>query len=315
MAESQRIVSLLSSATEIVFGIGAGERLAAVSHECDYPPAARQLPRATRSLIDSTQSAADIDKQVASRWSEGLALYELDADLIRRLRPSLILTQAQCDVCAIRHADVLDLVRSDEALRDTQVLALSPTTLADVFDDIQRVGQAAGCEVEAAGFVARLKARIDRIASRTALLAAEERPRVACIEWVEPLMLAANWTPELLAHSGGRPGLAEAGKHSVYSRWEALIEYDPEVLFISPCGFDLPRSLQEANSLQDRPGWRQLSAVRNGRVWVIDGNAYLNRPGPRLIDSLEILAHLTHPQIIERPEWSDPNHLPWAWLC
>jgi hypothetical protein len=132
---------------------------------------------------------------------------------------------------------------------------------------------------------------------------------------VEPLMLAANWTPELLAHSGGRPGLAEGGKHSVYGRWEALIEYDPEVLFISPCGFDLPRSLQEANSLQDRPGWRQLSAVRNGRVWVIDGNAYLNRPGPRLIDSLEILAHLTHPQIIERPEWSDPNHLPWAWLC
>jgi len=312
MEEPPRIVSLISSATEILYGIGADQHLVAVSHECDYPPAARTLPRATRSLIDSSVSAAAIDEQVATRSGEGLALYELDADLIRRLRPSLIVTQAQCDVCAVRYADVLDLVKTDASLVGTKVLALSPSSLEEVLADIQTVGEATGCQRAASVFLNQLKGRIEAIAGRTASLAEHARPRVACIEWVEPLMFAANWTPELLSLAGGRPGVAKAGQHSIYGSWEELIAYDPQALFISPCGFDLQRSVQDASSLQNRPGWQNLSAVQNGRVWVIDGNAYLNRSGPRLVDSLEILAHLTHPNVFDRPAWSDPSNLPWA---
>ncbi len=314
MDEPKRIISLLSSATEIIFGIGGQSRLAAVSHECDYPPAASQLPRATRSLIDSSRESQQIDEQVAQRSAEGLPLYELDPELIRRLRPGLIVTQAQCDVCAIRYADVIDLVQGDSDLASTEVLAISPSSLRDVLDDVTRIGQAAGLQHGAAAFRQSLERRIDAIASRTRGLSDAARPRVACIEWTEPLMLAANWTPELIELAGGRPGLAQPNQHSTYALWSDLVAYDPEVLLISPCGFDLTRSLREAALLQSRPGWSELSAVRSGRTWVIDGNAYLNRSGPRLVDSLEIVAHLIQPQLFDRPAWSDPKSLPWTRL-
>jgi iron complex transport system substrate-binding protein len=312
MADAQRIVSLISSATEILFGVGADAELVAVSHECDFPAAAQKLPRATRSLIDSSQSSGEIDKQVAERSHDGIALYELDAELIRELRPDLIVTQAQCDVCAVRYADVVGLVRSDHLLSETKVVALNPLSIDDVLSDIRRIGEATGRVSRATAFEQSLQLRVKAIREQTQSLALADRPRVACIEWVEPLMLAANWTPQLIDFAGGQSGLAVAGQHSSYSSWNDLLEYDPEVLLISPCGFDLERSKLESKFLFSKVGWKDITAVKESRSWVIDGNAYLNRSGPPLIDSLEILAHLIQPRLFGGPDWCDQASLPWA---
>lgn len=297
----KRIVSLLSSATEILFGLGAGERVVGVGHECDWPPEANTRPRVTRSWIDSQQTSGDIDQQVKQRFAEGLPLYEVDAEQLAQLSPDLIVTQAQCDVCAVRYEDVVALVQRSPALRGTKIVALQPETFADIFQDILRVGAATGASAEAAGFVARLQARVAEVQARTAGLA---RPRTVCIEWIEPLMLAANWTPTLIELAGGTAGLVQANAHSTYADWQQVVDYDPEVLLISPCGFDLERSRSEAQALLKLPRWNDLAAVRQGRVTLIDGNAYLNRSGPRIVDSLEIVAHAVHPDAFPAPSHS-----------
>ena len=296
-----RIVSLLSSGTEILFALGLGELVLAVSHECDFPPAARELPRATRSWIDSSLPSGQIDDQVKLRLAAGQPLYDLDAELICRLAPDLVVTQAQCDVCAVRHADVVDLVRARPELRSAGVVALNPQSLDDVLADIGRIGRAAEAASAAEALIESLRRRIDCIASRTAKLPEAARPRVVCIEWVEPLMAAGNWTPGLIDLAGGRSGLAVPGRHSGYISPDELSEFDPEVLLIAPCGFDLARSRQEAARLAQLPGFGELSAVKTGRAFVLDGNAYLNRSGPRLVESLEILAHLIQPQLFGPP--------------
>ena len=292
-----RIVSLISSGTEILFAIGLGREVVAVSHECDYPPAARELPQATRSLVDSSCASGQIDEQVKSLSASGAALYGLDIELICRLRPDLIVTQAQCDVCAVRYADVLDLVAGSPALAATQVVALNPQSLDEALADVLRVGKACGAAAAARAYVASLVARVGRIA----LAGVAERPRVVCIEWTDPLMTAGNWTPQLVELAGGQCGLAKAGEHSGYVQWSAIALHDPQVLIVAPCGFDLARSLLEAARLRGLSGWHDLSAVRAGRVYVIDGNAYLNRSGPRLVDSLEILGHLIQPERFPSP--------------
>ena len=302
-----RIVSLLSSGTEILFALGLGERVVAVSHECDFPEAASALPRATRSWIDSSRPSGLIDEQVKRRLAAGQPLYDLDAELICRLAPDLVVTQAQCDVCAVRHADVVDLVQSRPELRGARVAALNPQSLQDVLADVERIGRAAEAISAAEALIESLRLRIDRIASRTAELPDAARPRVVCIEWVEPLMAAGNWTPGLIELAGGRSGLATGGRHSGYISPDELREFDPEVLLIAPCGFDLARSREEALRLEQLPGFGELSAVKSGRAIVLDGNAYLNRSGPRLVESLEILAHLFQPQLFSPPP------LPRAW--
>jgi iron complex transport system substrate-binding protein len=299
----RRIVSLLSSATEILFALGVGEQVVGIGHECDWPPEATSRPRVTRSWIDSRLPSDEIDRAVHARLAAGEPLYEVDAERLLELSPDVIVTQAQCDVCAVRYEDVVSLVQRTPALAKTQIVALQPSTLAEIFDDIQRVGTAVGAERAAAAFVDSLQARIDRIAASTSSL---PRPRVICIEWVDPLMLAANWTPALIELAGGESGLTVANQHSTYAGWQATVEYDPEVILIAPCGFDLPRAEQEARRLLDLPGWRSLAAVREGRVYLIDGNAYLNRSGPRIVDSLEIVAHLLHPSVC-------PNVWPNGW--
>ena len=291
-----RIVSLLSGATEILFALGLGERVAAVSHECDWPVAARRLPRATYSNLAAAASSADIDRQVRELSAAGSPLYGLDVELIGRLAPELIVTQKQCDVCAVRYEDVLAMVAADSRLERTKVLALNPLSIGDVLDDVRRIGAAAGERC-----VAGLKARIDRVRRRSAAIPTSERPRVICIEWIEPLMLAANWVPELIEMAGGQNGLSVGGQHSTYHDWESVAAYNPHAIFISPCGWDLERSIEEARVLADLPVWSRLSAARAGQVFVVDGNAYLNRAGPRLVDSLEILGHLLHPQLHPAP--------------
>ena len=299
---AHRIASLLSAATEMLFALGLGDRVVAVSHECDWPPEANRLPRVTISHIAAAASSTAIDTQVRKLASSGKPLYGLDVDLLGQLAPDLIVTQQQCDVCAVSYTDVLAAVANDPRLAGCRVVALNPRGLGDVLADLRRVGEAAGAPDAAEQCIAALEARIEAVRQRTAMLAASERPRFVCIEWCEPLMLAANWVPEIVELAGGQNGLSIGGRHSTYHAWPDVLTYDPEVIVVSPCGFDLSRTLEEAHSLaKNVPGWATMAAVRTGRVYAVDGNAYLNRSGPRLIDSLEILAHLLHPNLFAAP--------------
>ncbi len=298
-----RIVSLLSSATEILFALGVGEQVVGIGHECDWPMEATTRPRVTHSWIDSRVPSDEIDRVVRARLAAGQPLYEVDAERLVELSPDLIVTQAQCDVCAVRYEDVVSLVKRTPALSKTQIVALQPATLVEIFDDIERIGSAVNAVNAAADYVRSLRDRTDCVAMLTKNL---PRPRVICIEWVEPLMLAANWTPTLIELAGGQSGLTVANQHSTYAEWKAIVDYDPEVVLISPCGFDLLRSDEAAQRLLALPEWHNLRAVREGRVYLVDGNAYLNRSGPRVVDSLEIVAHLLHPDVC-------PNAWPDGW--
>jgi iron complex transport system substrate-binding protein len=259
------------------------------------------LPRVTVSHIGATASSAAIDAQVRELAAAGKPLYGLDAELLGRLAPDLIVTQQQCDVCAVSYADVLSAVAADPRLAGCRITALNPQGLRDVLTDLRRVGEAAGVPAAAERCIAELETRIEAIRGRTAVLQENQRPRLVCIEWIEPLMLAANWVPEIVELAGGRNGLSIGGRHSTYHAWQDVLAYDPEVMVVSPCGFDLSRTLEEARAFAAVPGWEQMTAVRTGRVYAVDGNAYLNRSGPRLIDSVEILAHLLHPSIFAAP--------------
>jgi iron complex transport system substrate-binding protein len=309
----QRIASLLASGTEIVYGLGLGDRLVAVSHECDFPAEARLKPVVTRTLVNADATSRAIDEQVRQFSSQSLALYSIDRDKLAELRPDLIITQAQCDVCAVRYADVVAAVAELEPLKHTRVVALNPVRLADVWDDVRRVAEAAGCPQAGEPFRATLRDRVDRVARVTESLAADDRPRTVCIEWADPLMAAGNWMPEIVELAGGQNGLTSPGLHSTVTAWEDVVRYDPELLLVMPCGFDLARSAAEIELLRQRPGWESLSAVRSGRVAALDGNAYFNRSGPRLVDSLEILAHLLHPGKFVPPHLAQVPIQPWRW--
>jgi iron complex transport system substrate-binding protein len=307
-----RIVSLLSSATEMLFALGLGEQVVAISHECDYPAEATRLPRATRSRIDSTQPSGEIDRQVKRLLEAGEPLYEIDGELIRRLAPGLIVTQAQCDVCAVRYQDVIDFVAAEPALAATKVVALNPQTVGEILEDIVRVGEAAGVAGAAREFVKALQTRVERVSANDGTRSVPTT--VVCLEWLAPLMTAGNWTPELIELAGGESCLAERGKHSGYVEWEAVRDCDPDVLLVAPCGFDLARSELEARQLWQLAGFGELKAVQTARAYVIDGNAYLNRSGPRIVDSLEILAHLIQPDRFGPPDVGRASCLPYSRL-
>ena len=296
-----KIASLLSSATEMLCALGLESSLVAISHECDFPPSVLTRPRITRSRIAAAASSGQIDEQVRSLMASGAPLYEIDTELLAACRPELIVTQAQCDVCAVRYADVLAAVARCPALARTQVLALNPQSLADVVGDLDRLGQATGSVATARRLQTAWQARIAAVEQAMADLSPSARPRVAVVEWLEPLMLSGNWVPEIVALAGGRHDLTTAGRHSPYVAWEELLAYDPQAIVVVPCGFDLARTLTDWKVLAALPGWQELSAVRAGRVHAVDGNAYFNRPGVRLIDSLEILAHLLHPDRVGEP--------------
>lgn len=303
MNRKPRIASLLSSATEMICGLGLAEQLVAISHECDYPPSITHLPRVTHTRLDPTISSQAIDDQVRERLSVGESLYEVNTTLLEELSPDLIITQAQCDVCAVRLADVEAAVAGSNTLCGTEIVSLNPESIGDVLYDIRRIGQAGGAEQQAEKYIRELNSRIDHVRENAAQIVSKRgNPRrVALIEWIQPLMLSGNWMPELVAWAGGEHGLTEAGKHSPYVEWAKVIEYDPEVIVIAPCGFELQRTLTETGILQDLPGWSKLSAVTNGLLYAMDGNAYFNRSGPRLVDSLEILGHLIYPESIPQP--------------
>ena len=291
-----RIVSLLPAATEMICGIGLREQLVGISHECNWPLGLDALPRVTRSRVDSSVDSAAIDAQVKQFAASGESFYEIDADQIAALRPTLIVTQGECcDVCAVSLSAVEELVAGRPELAGTPIVPLDPKSLAEVLADIERIGVAAGANAAAVEYAHSLRQRVDAI--RAATKNATKQPlatkrRVVVIEWIEPLMAAGNWTPELVDIAGGDYGLATAGRPSPYVAWEEIVAFQPEVLIVAPCGFDLERSEREAQRLTRLPGWNQLPAVVQKKATVIDGDAYLNRPGPRLVESLELLHQL-----------------------
>jgi iron complex transport system substrate-binding protein len=287
-----RIVSLIASATEIVSALGFADSLVGRSHECDFPPPVTRLPVCTGPKFDVHGSSAEIDRRVKDVLREGLSVYNVNADLLRELRPDLIVTQSQCEVCAVSDKDVERAVCSwvESAPR---VVSLSAEDLDGLWTDIQRVADSLGAQQRGAELLAQLRGQVATLAERAAAL--PERPTVACIEWLEPLMAAGNWVPELVQLAGGVNLFGTAGKHAPWLTWEQLAAADPDVIVLMPCGWDIARIHQEMPVLTTRPEWPRLNAVRAGRVFLTDGNQYFNRPGPRLVESLEILAELFHP--------------------
>jgi iron complex transport system substrate-binding protein len=289
-----RIISLIASATETVCALGFESQLVGRSHECDFPASVTRLPVCTGPKFQVAGLSYEIDQRVKAILQEALSVYRVDAQLLEKLQPTHIVTQSQCEVCAVSLKDVEQAVCQFTGFQPV-IVSLEPNALADVWADIHRVAQALGAPERAGQVVADLQKRIDHITVKTE--AVEIRPAVACIEWIEPLMAAGNWMPELVEMAGGINLFGEAGKHSPWMSWEDLIAKDPDIIFISPCGFDIQRSLEETHLLSTRPEWNALKAVKTNRVFVADGNQYFNRPGPRLVESLEILAEVLHPQL------------------
>jgi len=291
-----RIVSLISSATEIVHALGQTPNQVGRSHECDFPPEVAALPVCTKPTIDIYADSREIDRAVRDRVRNALSVYDVFDDVLEQLQPTHIITQTQCEVCAVSLRDVERSVAMRLASKP-QIVSLTPNSLADVWDDIRRVAAAIGIEAHGEEVIASLQARVCDISARAE--AAGERPRVACIEWTEPLMAGGNWMPELVAMAGGVNLLGEAAKHSGYITWEQVLASDPDAIIVAPCGFDIPRTRDEMRWLTERAEWPSLAAVRNGRVFLADGNQYFNRPGPRLVETLRIMAEILHPGVFE----------------
>ncbi len=291
-----RVVSLIASATEIVCALGFEDALVGRSHECDYPPSVKRLPVCTEPKFNVEGSSREIDQRVRAILQDALSVYRVHADVVRRLRPDVIVTQTQCEVCAVSLRDVEQAV-GDWLEPGATIVSLAPDALADVWADIQRVADALRVPERGEALVRNLKSRIDAIARRSRDLA--PKPTIACIEWIEPLMAAGNWMPELVAMAGGTDVFGAAGQRAPRLSWEDLRAADPEVILIQPCGFDIERSRQDLPLLTERDGWQQLRAVRWNRVFLADGNQFFNRPGPRLVESLEILAEILHPDMFD----------------
>ena len=296
-----RIVSLLPSATEIVCELGLRDQLVGVTHECDWPKSVLSLPKVTNTLIPTNATSAEIDALVRERMGQESALYTLDMGMLERLQPDLIVTQALCDVCAVAEKEVQSAACRLASLPG--VVNLEPETLDEVFGAIRVVAKATNRVNEGEAAVARLRERVERVTSRGRDL---PKPRVALLEWLDPPFSTGHWNPELVRMAGGVDGLGQEGKKSVTLKWEQVISYQPEVVVISCCGFTIERSLREVGVLATVEGWKDLPAVRDGRVWVSDGSSYFSRPSQRLVDSLELLAHVIHPDVFALPEWVTP---------
>jgi iron complex transport system substrate-binding protein len=296
-----RIVSLLAAATEMVAALGCLPQLVGRSHECDYPPEVQALPVVSRPLIEVNVNSAQIDAQVkqlagargerAAPALQALSIYRIDVQQLQALRPEVILTQTQCEVCAVSERDVSEAVRQLTGLQP-RILSLAPYRLSDVWEDLLRVGEALGRQEQARQLVAGYSQRLERLRTLSEQLVARaggRRPRVAVLEWLDPPMGAGNWTPELVAYAGGENLFGSSGQHAPWISWQELRAAEPDVLILAPCGFSLARTLQELPAVTRQPAWQELQAVRSGRVYLIDGNHYLNRSGPRLVESAELL--------------------------
>jgi iron complex transport system substrate-binding protein len=287
-----RIVSLIPSATELVAALGFEKFLVGRSHECDYPKSVLSLPICTAPNLNPQGSSQEIHQRVTALLESALSIYRVDLEILEQLQPTHIITQAQCEVCAVSLSQVEEAVAQWGS--QPQLISLQPSTLGDIWQDLRRVGTALGQSDEAiAQLVQKLQARVNFCQQQSQSIS--ERPKVACIEWTQPLMAAGNWVPELVELAGGQNLFGAAGKHSPWLKWDDLLQADPDLLVIMPCGFNLQQTRQAVEELAQDPEWHQLKAVQTNQIYLVDGNQYFNRPGPRLVDSLEILAEIFHP--------------------
>lgn len=291
-----RLVSLIASATEIIHLLGMGSFQVGRSHECDYPPSVTDLPICTAPRFSTAGSSSQVDLVVKEALKQAVSVYRVFDTALRDLRPTHILTQTQCNVCAVSLNDVEQSL-SERIATDVQLLSLEALDLGDVWEDIIKVSAALEVPDRGRDAVERLQTRLEEIAQQTQ--AVVERPSVACIEWIDPLMVAGNWVPELVSLAGGKDLFGQPGAHSPYLSWDALVKADPEVLLIMPCGYDMDRSETEIHWLTQKAEWHELGAVARERVFLCEGNQYFNRPGPRLVESAQILAEVLHPTLFE----------------
>jgi iron complex transport system substrate-binding protein len=295
-----RVASLLPSATEMVHFAGAGENLVGVTHECDYPPGAQNLPKLTSSKIDNSMTSAEIDAAIGRHLTDTGSIYALDVDLLAQISPDLILTQGLCDVCAVS----MNLVEEAASTlqRKPEVLSLNPASLDDVLEDAARIGETLGRGKETNEKITALRERLARVEEAVAGL---PHPRAGCIEWLDPPFSAGHWVPEMVRLAGGEELFSGPSESSVRLSWDEVFGAAPEVLVLMPCGFGVERTIIEARALPVLPGWGELPAVKNGRVWAVDANSYFSRPAPRLVEGVEILASILHPEALrEEPETS-----------
>ncbi len=291
---AQRIATLLPSATEIVCALGLGDRLVGISHECDFPVEITTLPALTRAKIDPSGRSDEIDAQVRDLVGDGLSVYTVLEDELRKAAPDLIITQDQCEVCAVSLTEVEESTRRILG-SDAEIVSLSPNTIEDILGSFERVAAATGVVDAGRDLVSASRRRLEHI-SRNAVRA-RSKPRVACIEWIDPPMVAGNWVPEMVRACGGIYDLAEPGTHSKTVTWQQIADSAPDVVIVMPCGFGLDQTRREIPALREVPLWSSLPGVRNRRVYSVDGNAYLNRPGPRIIDSAELIAGIVQPDL------------------
>jgi iron complex transport system substrate-binding protein len=300
MPVTQRIVSFLPSATEIAFTLGLGDQLLGVTHECDYPPEARNKTIVVRNVLPiETMTQGEIDRAVAERIHSGQSLYQIDENLLRELDPDLILTQNLCQVCAPSGNEVSQVLNA--LTRKPEILWMTPRSLAEIEQNIRDLGTATGRSTEAEELIGNGRARLDQIAARVADVSV--RPRVFCMEWLDPVYCSGHWVPEMVTIAGGVDHPGKAGAESVRITWDEVIEWAPEVMVIAPCGFNLEQVLAQAANLHSYKGWSDLPAVKNGRVFAVDANSYFARPGPRVVEGTELLAHLIHPDLFT---WNGP---------
>jgi iron complex transport system substrate-binding protein len=300
MVDTPRIVSFLPSATEMICALGLGDRLLGVTHECDYPPEIVGKPIVVRSVLAiENMSQSEIDSAVTQRLRNGLSLYRVDEPLMQEIAPDLILAQDLCQVCAPSGNEVSQLLKTLPT--KPHILWLTPKSLEQIFDNLRDLGEATGRSKVAGTLIAEGRARLEKIeaTTRTAL----SRPRVFCMEWIDPVYCCGHWVPEMVRIAGGIDRLGREGTDSVRIQWKDVLQWKPEVLIVMPCGFGLEKAAEQARQLSSYPGWADLPAVRNSRVYAVDANSYFARPGPRVVEGTELLAHLLHPDLFE---WKGP---------
>ena len=300
----QRVLSLLSSTTEIIYALGCGDRLVGRSHECDYPEEVSELPICTIPKFNVDGTSREVDDEVKSLVQSALSIYYINEKLLKELKPDIIFTQSQCEVCAVSVSDVENALKNITGL-SSRVISVEPNSVEDIVNDILTIAEILNVRKKGKELVELIKAKID---STEKIVYQKSSPSVAAIEWIDPLMAAGNWVPQLIKVAGGKNLFGEAGKHSPWMKYNDLVEQDPEIIIVMPCGYDIKKSLIEIKTLERKKGWGSLKAVRNRNVYITDGNQFFNRPGPRIIESIEILLEIIH------SDFSESKHIDSGWI-
>ena len=300
----KKVLSLLSSTTEVVYALGCEDQLVGRSHECDYPPAVITLPICTEPKFNVDGSSIEVDGQVKSILQNALSVYYINEDLLKELKPDIILTQSQCEVCAVSEKDVKSVVKNITGI-NPDIISVEPNSVKDIFKDIKIIAEALNVVDKGADLIDFMKNRIRTLKKSYDV---KSELTVAAIEWIDPLMAAGNWVPELIEMAGGINLFGEAGKHSPWMEYKDLIEKDPHTIIIMPCGYNIQKSIIEIDSLIKQKGWKEINAVQNDKVYITDGNQFFNRPGPRIIESLEILIEIFH------NDKTDFKHIDSGWI-